>query len=103
MACCCFGVISRFSQTKPLRVYSRCAHFGGVEIGQRAGQQLDRLVLVHQAPRLAEQRGALTSVARITPLRSRMSGRAVAIASCGGAARAVALGGDGEHHQLAGR
>ena len=51
MSCCCFGVISRFSQTKPLRDDRRVAHFAGVEVRQRRGQKFDRLVLVDDAPR----------------------------------------------------
>ncbi len=35
------------------------AHFGAVEIGQRAGEQFDRLVLVDDAARLGEQRRRL--------------------------------------------
>ena len=51
----------------------------------------------------ANSDGVRTSVARISPLRSRMSGRAVATASCAhGAAHDVAFGRRREHHQPAG-
>ena len=57
------------------------AQFGGVEIGQLGGEQLDRFVDVDEPARLGESDGTRTSVARTSPLRSRMSGRAVATAS----------------------
>ena len=41
-----------FARRQPL------AHFAGVEIGQRRGQKLDRLVLVDDAARFAEQAAA---------------------------------------------
>ena len=50
------GVISRLSQTKPRARAEPVAHFGGVEIGQHGGQQLDRLVDVDDPARLGEQR-----------------------------------------------
>ena len=59
MSCCCCGVISRFSQTKPFFDAEPLAHLGGVEIGQRRGQQFDRLVLVDDPARLGEQRRRL--------------------------------------------
>src|SRR5207253_6549786 len=40
---------------KPLARGQAVAHLDGVEIGQRAGEQLDRLVLVDDAARLREQ------------------------------------------------
>ncbi len=102
MSCCCFGVISRFSQTKPFFDDSRCAHFAGVEIRQRRGQQLDRLVLVDDPARLAEQAGRLD-----------VGGEhlAVAVDDVGprggdrvlrrGAARGVIVGADRDHDQPA--
>ena len=58
------------------------AHLGRIEIRNHCGEQFDRLVHVDDAVRLAEERsGIFTSVARISPLRSRISGRAVATAS----------------------
>ena len=79
------------------------AHFAGVEIRQRRGQKLDRLVLVDDAARLAEQARRLD-----------VGGQHLAVAvddigPCGrdrilrrGAARAVAVGADGKHHQASG-
>ena len=100
ISCCCFGVISRFSQTKPFLRRQPVAHLAGVEIRQRRGQKLDRLVLVDDAARLAEQARRLdvggehlaVAVDDIGPRgRDRVLRR--------GAARAVAVGADREHHQ----
>ncbi len=100
MACCCFGEISRFSQTKPLRVDRRSRVSIGVEVGQRAGEKLDRLVLVDDAARLGKQAGRLD-----------VGGENLAVAvddvgPCGGdrvlrrgAARDVAVGADREHDE----
>ena len=52
----CFGVISRLSQTKPRLRGQPLAQFGGVEIGQDRGEQLDRLVDVDDPARLGKQR-----------------------------------------------
>ncbi len=76
------------------------AHFAGVEIRQRRGQELDRLVLVDDAARLAEQAWRLD-----------VGGQHLAVAvdnvgPCGrdrilrrGTARAVAVGADRKHHK----
>ena len=100
MACCCFGVISRFSQTKPLRRRQPVAHLAGVEIGQRRGQKLDRLVLVDDAARLGEQArrldvGREDLAVAVDDVGPRGGDRVLR----GGAARAVAVGADREHHQ----
>ena len=83
-----------FARRQPL------AHFGGVEIGQRGGQQLDRLVVVDDAARLAEQRrrldvGRKDHAVAVDDVGPRGRDRVLR----GGAARAVAVGADGEHHQ----
>ena len=103
MSCCCFGVISRFSQTNPLRDDRRVAHFCGVEIRQRRGQKLDRLVLVDDAARLAEQArrldvGGEHLAVAVDDIGPRGRDRVLR----GGAARAVAVGADREHHQPSG-
>ena len=79
------------------------AHLGGVEIGQRAGQQLDRLVAIDEPPRLAEQRRCLHVGRKDQPVAvedvgPRGRGRVLR----GALAGLVALGGDAEQHQLAG-
>jgi hypothetical protein len=76
------------------------AHFADIEVGQRRGQKLDRLVLVDDAARLAEQARRL-DVGR--------KDRAVAVDDVGprggdrilgcGAARAVAVSADRIHHE----
>ena len=57
------------------------ARLGVVEIGQRAGQKLDRLVDVDDAARLAEQRRRLDVGRENQPVAVEDVGRAVAIAS----------------------
>ena len=93
-------MISRLSQTKPRLEDEPLAQFLGVEIGQHGGEQLDRLVDVDQLARLGEQRGRL-----------HVGGEdlAVAVEDVGprggdrvlrdGAAAAVAVAGDREHHE----
>lgn len=78
------------------------AHLGLVEVGHGGGQKLDRLVLVDDAARLAEQARRL-DVGR--------EDRTIAIDDVGprgrdhllrrGAARAVRVGADREHHEPA--
>ena len=76
------------------------AHFAGIKIRQRRGQKLDRLVLVDDAARLAEQARRL-DVGRqhlaiaVDDIRPR--GRDCILR--GGAARAVAVGADREHDE----
>ena len=79
------------------------AHFAGVEVRQRRGQKFDRLVLVDDAARLAEQARRLdvggehlaVAVDDIGPRgRDRVLRR--------GAARAVAVGADRKHHETSG-
>ena len=53
---CCSGVMSRLSQTKPRLEDEPLAQFGGVEIGQDGGEELDRLVDVDHAARLGIER-----------------------------------------------
>ena len=93
-------MISRFSQTKPFFAGQPVAHFAGVEIRQRRGQKLDRLVLVDDPARLAEQARRLD-----------VGGEHLAVAvddirprGCDGvlrrgAARAMAVAADREHDQ----
>ena len=76
------------------------AHFAGVEIGQRRGQKLDRLVLVDDAARLAEQArrldvGGKDLAVAVDDIRPRGRDRVLRR----GAARAVAVGADREHHE----
>ena len=78
------------------------AHFAGVEIRQRGREKLDRLVLVDDPARFAEQAGRLD-----------VGGEYLAVAVddvgprgsdgvlCGGAARGVIVGADREHDQPA--
>ncbi len=102
MSCCCFGVISRFSQTKPFFDDSRSrtspvSRSGSVAVRSSIASSLS--MMRRGSP---NRLGALTSVARISPLRSTMSGRAVAIASCAAVRRAPWLSPtDREHHQPA--
>src|SRR5258705_12272649 len=75
------------------------AHFGGVEIGQRRGQKLDRLVLVDDPARLAEQAGRLDVggehlAVAIDDVRPRGPARVLR----GGQARAEAVNDDGDQN-----
>lgn len=55
MSCCCFGVIGASGQTSPSRRQA-VAHFADVKrSGSVAVQELDRLILVDDAARFAEQ------------------------------------------------
>ena len=56
---CCFGVISRLSQTKPRLLPSRSRSSVASRSGITAVRQLDRLVDVDDAARLGEQRRRL--------------------------------------------
>ena len=88
MSCCCFGVISRFSQTKPFRDDRRSRTSASSRSGTVAVRSSIASSLSMMRRGSPNRLGALTSVARISPLRSTMSGRAVAIASCAAARRA---------------
>ena len=77
------------------------AHFLGVEVGQRRGEQFDRLVDVDQLARLGEQRrrldvGGEDFAAAVEDVGPRGGDRVLA----DGAAAAVALAHIGEHHEL---
>ena len=100
MSCCCFGVISRFSQTKPFFDDSRSRTSPVSRSGKRRGQKLDRLVLVDDAARLAEQArrldvGREDFAVAVDDIRPRGGDRVLR----GGAARAVTIGADREHHE----
>ena len=76
------------------------AHLAGVEIGQRRGQKLDRLVLVDDAARFAEQArrldvGREDLAVAVDDIRPRGRDRVLR----GGAARAVTVGADREHDE----
>ena len=100
ISCCCCGVISRFSQTKPFFAGQPVAHFAGVEVRQRRGQKLDRLVLVDDPARLGEQArrldvGGEDLAVAVDDIRPR--GRDGVLRR--GAARAMAVADGGEHDQ----
>ena len=104
MSCCCFGVISRFSQTKPLRDDRRVRASAVVEVRQRRGQKFDRLVLVDDAPGLAEQArrldvGGEHLAVAVDDIGPRGRNRVLRA----GAARAVAVGADREHDKTSGQ
>ena len=78
------------------------AHFAGVEIGQGRGQKLDRLVLVDDAARLAEQArrldvGGEDFAVAVDDIGPRGRDRVLRCA----AARAVAVGAGRKHHEPA--
>ena len=81
ISCCCFGVISRFSQTKP-RFEERRLRTSAVS---RSGSTAVRSSIASSTSMIlrgsANSEGTRTSVASTSPLRSMMSGRAVATAS----------------------
>ena len=100
ISCCCFGVISRLSQTKPRFDDEPLAHFGGVEIGQHRGEQFDRLVHVDELARLGEQRrrlhvGGEDLAVAVEDIGPRGRDRVLRDA----AAAAVAVADGREHHQ----
>jgi hypothetical protein len=78
------------------------AHFAGVEIRQRGGEQLDRLVLVDDPARLAEQARRLDvgGEHHAVAVDDVGAGRGDAVLRRG-AARGVAVGADREHHEPA--
>ena len=82
ISCCCLGVISRLSQMKPRLEDSRsrnslASRSGKVAVSNSTASSTSMILRGS-----ANSDGVRTSVARISPLRSRMSGRAVATASC---------------------
>ena len=79
------------------------AQLGGVEVGQRRGEQLDASSTSMMRCGSANSEGVRTSVARTSPLRSRISGRAVAdgVRRCR-APRQVAVRRGREHDQPGG-
>ncbi len=89
MSCCCFAVISRFSQTKPLRDDRRSRTSASSRSGTVAVRSSIASSLSMMRRGSPNRLAALTSVARIAPLRSTMSGRAVATTSCDAARRAL--------------
>ena len=104
MSCCCFGVISRFSQTKPLRDDRRVrasasSRSGSAAVSSSIASSLSmmRLRLAEQARRLDVGREHLAvAVDDIGP-----RGRDRVLRA--GTARAVAVGADREHHQTSGQ
>ena len=85
---------------KALLARQPLAHFAGVEIGQRRGQEFDRLVLVDDAARFAEQRrrldvGGEHLAVAVDDIRPRGGDRVLRR----GAARAVIVADHGEHDQ----
>ena len=92
-----------FQPDKALLRRQAVAHFAGVEVGQRRGQEFDRFVLVDDAARLAEQArrldvGRKDFAVTVDDIGARGRNRVLR----GGAARAMAVGTDREHHQTSG-
>jgi hypothetical protein len=78
------------------------AHFAGVEIGHRRGQKLDRLVLIDDAPRFAEQARRLNvggEYLAVTVDDVRPRGRHRVLQSRAGLS--MAIGADRKHHEPA--
>ncbi len=103
MSFCCCGVISRFSQTNPFlddkRSRTSPASTSG-SVAVRSSMASSLSMIRRGSP---NNDGVLTSVARIAPLRSTISGRAVAIASCAAVRRvAVAVAHHREHDESSG-
>ena len=100
ISCCCFGVISRLSQTKPFFDDEALARFLAVEIGHHRGEQFLRLVDVDQLARLGEQRrrlhvGGEDLAVAVENVRPRGGDRVLADAAAGAVAVAVL----GEHDE----
>ena len=87
ISCCCGGVISRLSQTKRRFERSRSRTSAASRSGSTAVSSSIASSTSMMRRGSANSEAVFTSVARISPLRSRMSGRAVATASAAGAAR----------------
>ena len=104
ISCCCFGVISRLSQTKPFFDDEPVARFLAVEIGHHRGEQFLRLVDVDQLARLGEQRrrlhvGGEDLAVAVEDVGPRGGDRVLADAAAGAVAVAVL----GEHARGAAR
>ena len=104
MVCCCFGVISRFSQTKPLRDDSRVRASASSRSGSAAVKSSIASSLSMMRRGSPNRLGALDVggehlAVAVDDIGSRGRNR---VLRCG-AAGAVAVGADGEHHQASGQ